>query len=77
MGKVVMITGDSKETEITLHDISQEGAGFDLPVGNPKGIKISVGSQVRFKCTWNPNLFGSHFYEVRSILGHRVGVKRL
>lgn len=75
-GKVLMVTNDQKEAEITLHDISHEGAGFDLPHGIQKTLRLSVGSQVRFKCTWNPKLFGSNTYEVRSIVGQRVGVKR-
>ena len=75
-GKVIMVTNDQRETEITLHDISPEGAGFDLPFGTQKSLKLLVGSQVRFKCAWNPRLFGSNSYEVKSIIGQRVGVKR-
>jgi len=75
-GKVLMVTNDNRETEITLHDISNEGAGFDLPYGTQKSLRISVGTQIRFKCTWNPKLLGNNSYEVKSIIGQRVGVKR-
>lgn len=75
-GIVLMVTTDNKETEITLHDISPEGAGFDIPYGTQKSLRLSVGAQIRFKCTWNPRLFGSQPYEVKSIIGQRVGVKR-
>ena len=76
-GKILMVTADNRETEVTLHDISMAGAGFDLPPGTAKSFRIGVGSHIRFKCTWNPRLFGSHTYEVQSIIGQRVGVKRV
>jgi len=75
-GKVVMVTGDNREFDITLHDLSLDGAGFELPTGIPKSCRIAVGSHVRLKCTWNPKLFGSSVYEIKSIHGRRVGVKR-
>lgn len=71
-----MITNDNRETEVTLHDISPEGAGIELPPGNYRTLKISIGSKVRFKCTWNPKLFGNDYYEVKGFIGQRIGVKR-
>lgn len=76
-GKVLVIIADNKEIEATIHDISPDGAGIDLPQGNPRAMNISVGSRIRFKCTWNPRLFGSNNYEVKSIIGQRIGVKRV
>lgn len=76
-GKILMVTGDNRETEVTIHDISAQGAGFDLPPGTAKSYRIAVGSHIRFKCTWNPRLFGSHTYEVKSIVGQRVGVRKI
>ena len=76
-GKVVIITSDNKETEVNLHDISMDGAGFDLPYGLQKTFRLSVGSQIRFRCSWNPRLFGSSYYEVRTIIGQRVGVRKM
>lgn len=76
-GKVVLITSDSRETEVNLHDISHDGAGFDLPPGTSRARKLSIGSKVRFKCGWRPSLFGSCYYEVKSIVGQRVGVRRV
>jgi len=75
-GKVLLVTNDNRETEITMHDISPEGAGFDLPYGIQKSLRIAVGTQVRFKCAWNPKLLGNFSYEVKSIIGQRVGVQR-
>lgn len=76
-GKVMMVTSDNRETEITLHDISFNGAGFDLPPGSAKSYRIAVGSRIRLKCTWNPRLFGSSSYEIQSIIGQRVGIKKV
>ena len=73
----MVITSNKRETEVILHDISEDGVGFDLPPGKPRNIIVSVGSQVRFKCLWNPHLFGNDQYKVLSIVGHRVGAKRL
>lgn len=77
VGKIVMITSDGRETEVMLHDISREGAGIELPPGSHRSLKISTGSKVRLKCTWNPRLLSSNYYEVKGFVGQRIGVKRL
>jgi len=76
-GKVVITTTDQKEAEVLLHDISSDGVGFELPFGLRKTLRISLGSHIRFKCSWNQKLFGSNTYEVKSIIGQRVGVKKI
>ena len=76
-GKVIMVTREGREIEVTLHDISQDGAGFDLPLGNPRTKNVSVNSRVFFKCSWNPRLLGHGTYQIMSIVGRRVGVKRV
>ena len=75
-GKVVLVNQENKELEVMLHDVSFGGVGFDLPFGAQKAFRLSVGSQIRFKCTWNPRLFGSQSYEIMNIIGQRVGARR-
>jgi hypothetical protein len=73
-GKVVLFTGDGREIEVDLFDISQAGVGFDVATRDI--MKIGMGRELHFKCTWNPHLLGQSRYVVKSINGQRVGAER-
>ena len=72
-GTVLLQTSDGRELMVDLFDISSKGVGFDLSSSDLN--KITVGRDVQFKCTWNPQLFNQGRYVVRSITGQRVGVQ--
>lgn len=76
-GKVVMVTEDGKEYDISLYDISATGVGFDIPIGVARAKMISVGNTVKFRCSWNSQILGFGRYQVRSIRGQRVGAMRI
>lgn len=70
-GKATMILREGNEVTVDLHDISPIGVGCNVPY---KGLrKISVNDEVKFRCSWNPNLFKQSRYSVTSIKGSRVG----
>jgi Zn finger protein HypA/HybF involved in hydrogenase expression len=71
-GKAVMIFSDGREVNIDLTDISPSGVGFEIPSGN-RGV--SLGQEVRLKCTWNSRLLDQGRYIVRNIKGRRIGVE--
>ncbi|MGB3223351.1 MAG: hypothetical protein WBB23_11170 [Desulforhopalus sp.] len=73
-GRILMTTSEGWDIEVDLYDISVNGIGFDVA---PRDIrKISVGREVRFRCTWNPRLVNQGRYVVRSIKGRRIGAQR-
>lgn len=73
-GKCHLILHQGKEVEVSLHDISLGGLGFDLPINATRAI--SLRQEIRFKCTWNPNLLTDRFI-VKSINGRRVGAEKV
>lgn len=73
-GKVLLFTGDGREIEVDLFDISQDGVGFHVATRDL--MKISMGRDLHFKCTWNQHLLGQSRYVVKSINGQRVGAER-
>lgn len=74
---MLLITQEGREFEINLNDISVNGVGFDVPIGIARAKIVSLGEEVRFRCSWNSNLFGSSRYVVQNVRGQRVGVKKL
>lgn len=72
-GRVQLFFNDNI-TDVDLFDISINGVGFDLDVRS--GLKISVGREVQFRCSWNSRLFSQGRYVVRSIKGSRIGAER-
>jgi hypothetical protein len=75
-GKVLLITQSGREFEIHLNDISENGVGFDVPIGIARAQVVSLGEEVRFRCSWNPQLLGSNRFVVQNVRGQRVGVKK-
>ena len=72
-GKVLMSTGNYSDVEVDLFDISNTGIGFDVAARDIR--KVSVGSEVQFRCTWNPRLFRRGRYVIKSIKGRRIGAQ--
>ena len=70
-----MFTG-GKELEVFLHDISIDGIGVDLPVKALRSGKLTTGREVRFKCSWNPQLTNGNFV-VNNVKNQRVGVEKV
>ncbi|MDO9042882.1 MAG: hypothetical protein Q7U64_11165 [Desulfocapsaceae bacterium] len=75
-GKVLLITQEGREFEINLNDISVNGVGFDVPIGIARAKVVSLGEEVRFRCSWNPQLLGSSRFVVQNVRGQRVGAKK-
>ena len=73
-GTVLVETSDGRELTVDLFDLSLNGVGFAISMRDT--TKIAVGRDVQFKCKWNPQLFSSGRYIVRSVNGQRVGVER-
>ncbi len=73
-GKALASTRDGTSFEVDLYDISQRGIGFDVAVRDIR--KMSVGTELQFRCTWNSKLFSQGRYVVRSIKGRRIGAQR-
>lgn len=71
-GKAVLVLNDGREVNIDLNDISPGGVGFEIPSGS-RGV--SLGQEVRLKCTWNSRLLNQGGYVVRNIKGRRIGVE--
>ena len=75
-GKVILITQEGREFEINLNDISANGVGFDVPIGIARAKVVSLGEEVRFRCSWNPQLLGNSRFVVQNVRGQRVGAKK-
>lgn len=73
-GKVFMSSGDSDYVEVDLYDISPSGIGFDVAARDIR--KMTVGKEIKFRCTWNSKLLSQGRYVVRSIKGRRIGAQR-
>jgi PilZ domain len=71
-GRVYVLAGGS-QNEADLSDISAQGVGFEMDARS--GLKIAVGREIEFKCTWNPRLLNHGRYVVRSVRGTRVGAE--
>lgn len=71
-GKAVMVFSDGREVNIDLNDISQGGVGFEVPSGC-RGV--SLGQEIRLKCTWNSRLLDQGRYVVKNIKGRRIGAE--
>ncbi len=76
-GKIIMVTNNGVEYEISLNDISETGVGFDIPIGIARAHILSPGHEVRFRCSWNANLLGNIRFEVQSVRGQRIGAKKI
>ena len=75
-GKVLLITQAGREFEINLNDISPNGIGFDVPIGIARAQVVALGEEVRFRCSWNPQLVGNSRFVVQNVRGQRVGAKK-
>lgn len=64
-----------KELSIDLYDISPGGVGIVVPPGGAKGL--SLKDEVHFKCGWNPRLFASGRYIIKSINGNKIGLQNI
>jgi hypothetical protein len=71
-GKAVMVFNDGREMTIDLTDISPNGVGFNISSGS-RGV--SLGLEVRLKCTWPSRLIDQGRYVVRNIKGRRIGAE--
>ncbi len=70
-GKIVMVLRSGKEIAADLHDISSKGLGCDV---HPRDARtISLRQEVKFKCSWSPQLLEGKRYVVKNILGSRIG----
>ena len=67
-----MVFNDGREMNIDLTDISPSGVGFTISSGS-KGV--SLGQEVRLKCTWTSRLLDQGRYVVRNIKGRRIGAE--
>ncbi len=75
-GKVLLVTQAGRELEINLNDLSESGVGFDVPIGIARAHVVSLGEEVRLRCSWNPHLFGNSRFVVQNVHGQRVGAKK-
>lgn len=75
-GKVLLITQEGREFEINLNDISENGVGFDVPIGIARAKVVTLGEEVRIRCSWNSRLFGNSRFVVQNVQGQRVGAKK-
>ncbi len=75
-GKVIVITRQKREIEVQLHDISPEGVGFDVAVGATRS-SIALKQEIKFRCGWNPRLFGRGQFIVQNIKGNRIGAQNI
>jgi hypothetical protein len=75
-GKVLLITQAGRELEINLNDISESGVGFDVPIGIARAKVVTLGEEVRIRCSWNSRLFGNSRFVVQNVQGQRVGAKK-
>ncbi|EKD40002.1 MAG: hypothetical protein ACD_75C00208G0002 [uncultured bacterium] len=73
-GRILLLTGDGRQIEVDLVDISRDGVGIDVSTRDI--MKIALGRDLLLKCPWNPQLLGQGRYVVKSIRGQRVGAER-
>jgi hypothetical protein len=71
-GRVFLLV-DGIQVEVDLYDISEQGVGFEL--GGRSGIKMVVGREIEFRCSWNSRLFKRGRYVVRSVKGLKIGAE--
>ncbi len=76
-GKAVLITNTGRELDINLYDISPRGIGFEMAIGAARTRAVSVGDQIRLRCSWNQRLLGGGRFVVQNIRGQRVGVRKM
>jgi len=74
-GKADIIRKDGKEISIDICDISPGGVGVSTTPGEAKAL--SLMDEIQFKCGWNPRLFASGRYVVKSINGNRLGIQNM
>ena len=74
-GKAEMIINEGKKIEVNIYDISIDGIGIDIPFRAVRAI--AIGQKVRFSCSWNSRLIGNSYFVVKSIKGHRAGLKKI
>ncbi len=72
-----MITDEGKEMDVNLYDISMEGIGFDIPIRAARAGSVKIGQEVRFRCSWNPRLFGNASFVVKNNKSQRIGAKKV
>lgn len=76
-GKLIMITQAGVDFEVSLHDISANGIGIDIPVKTLRSSNLKAGRPVRFKCSWNPKLVNNGSFVVNNIKDQRIGVEKV
>ncbi len=76
-GKLLMVTQGGADLEVSLHDLSVDGIGIDIPVKTLRSNNIKAGRQVRFKCSWNPRLINNRSFVVNNIKDQRIGVEKV
>jgi hypothetical protein len=72
---VILETSSGREIDVLLHDLSNQGLGFNINVGSARTYRIGVGNQVRLRCTWNPRLISNATFVVQNVNGQRVGLR--
>ena len=72
-GRVLLLVSNTT-AEFDLLDVSTNGVGLEINIRS--GLKISVGQEIRLKCSWNPHLFGQERYIIKSVRGLRIGLER-
>ena len=75
-GKVLLVNQAGRAFDIHLNDLSENGVGFEVPIGIARAKVVSLGEEVRLRCSWNRQLFGNSRFVVQNIRGQRVGVKK-
>lgn len=74
-GKATMILSSGRELTVDLYDISPGGVGVVTPPG--AGRLVSLREEVHIKCSWDPRLFSSGRYIIKSINGSKVGIQNV
>ena len=72
-----MVTQAGTDLEVSLHDLSVDGIGIDMPAKTLRSSNIKEGRQVRFKCSWNRRLITNGSFVVSNIKDQRVGVEKV
>ena len=73
-GVVQLTTNEGKTFNVNLFDISLYGVGFDVSFRDKH--KLSVGSEIKFRCPWNPRLLSQGRYQITSLNGLRAGAQK-
>ena len=73
VGKAILVEADGNHLDINLTDISHYGVGFNVDYCDIR--KISIGKIVNLRCSWNPRLFVSGNYRIKTISGQHVGAE--